>query len=289
MPLPSLRSCLAAVAAVVFASSLLAQAPKLELPAPSPAATVKQRVGITDITIDYSRPSVKGRKIFGGLESWGSVWRAGANQATKITFSTAVKLNGTPVPAGTYGLFALLGQTEWTIILNNVPNQWGAYKYDAKDDVARIKATPVALATPVETFTIDFNDLRDESATLALTWENTRVPLKLEVDVVTPLVPQIEAVMASDAAKKPYAQAAMFYFEHNLDLAKALAWMNAAITAQPDAFYLVYRKALIQEKAGDKTGATATAQASLAAAQKASGPIADEYTRLNQALLARLR
>lgn len=284
-----LRVLLAALTGSVLATGLFAQAPKVDFPAASPAATVKQRVGITDITVEYSRPSMKGRKIFGGLEAWGEVWRAGANQATKITFSTAVKLNGTPVPAGTYGLFALLGEKEWTIILNNVPNQWGAYKYDPKDDVARIKATPVALASPVETFTIDFNDLRDESATLALTWEKTRVPLKLEVDVVTPLVPQIEAVMASDAAKKPYVPAAMFYLDHNLDLKKALAWMDAAIVAQPEAFYFVYRKALVQEKMGDKAGAIATAEASIAGAKKAGGAIADEYTRLNEALIARLR
>ena len=285
-----LRRVLSLTAGLALTAGLFAQAPaKIDFPAASPTATLKQRVGLTDIEITYGRPSMKGRTIFGGLEPWGEIWRAGANSATKVVFSTPVKLNGTPVPAGTYGLFALLGKNEWTIILNHVSDQWGAYQYNAKDDVARIKATPVALAEPLESFTIEFNDLRDDSATLNLAWEKTRVPLKLEVDVVSTLVPQIEALMASDAAKKPYFSAAMFYYENNLDLKKALAWMDAAIAAQPDAFYFVYRKGLIQEKMGDKAGAIATAKASIEGANKAGGAIKDEYVRLNEALIARLK
>jgi hypothetical protein len=264
-------------------------AAKLEFPAPSPRATLKQRVGLTDIEINYSRPGVKGRKIFGGLEPWGEVWRAGADTATRITFSTPVKLNGQEVPAGTYGLFALLGEDAWTIILNKVPNQWGAYAYNQKDDVVRVTTKPVKLAELVETFTIDLNDLRDESATLNLIWEHTRVPVKLEVDVVTTLVPQIEAAMASDEAEKLYFNAAMFYFDHNLDLKKAAEWMDHAIAAKPDAFYLMYRKARILAKMGDKQGALAAANDSLAGAAKASGPAKDEYTRLNQELIASLK
>jgi len=280
------------IAAPVVATGLFAQtpaAPKIEFPAPSPASTLKQRVGLTDIEITYSRPSAKGRVIFGGLERWGEVWRAGANSATKITFSTPVKLNGTMVPAGTYGLFALLGAEEWKIILNKVTDQWGAYEYNAKDDVARISAKPVKLSEPVETFTIDVNDIRDESATLNLSWEKTRVGVKLEVDVASTLVPQIETLMASNAEKKPYVPAAMFYLDHNLDLKKAAGWMDSAIAAQPDAFYLVYRKALILEKMGDKAGAIATAKASIEGANKAGGAIKDEYVGLNQAILNRLK
>jgi hypothetical protein len=274
----------------LFAATLSAQtpSPKIDFPAPSPEASLKQRVGLTDIEVSYSRPGMKGRVIFGGLEPWGEVWRAGANSATKITFSTPVKLNGTEVPAGTYGLFALLGRDEWKIIINKVPNQWGAYQYNSKDDVVRLSAKPVTLAEPVETFTIDINDIRDESATLNLIWEKTRVAVKLEVDVTATLVPQIEALMASPESKKPYVQAAMFYLDHNLDLKKAAGWMDTAIAAQQDAFYLVYRKALILEKLGDKPGAIAAAQTSLAGASKATGAIKDEYVGLSQAILSRL-
>ncbi len=288
------RSVLPLIAVSVLVTALFAQtptAPKIDFPATSPAGSVKQRVGLTDITIDYSRPSMKGRAIFGGLEPYGRVWRTGANSATKITFSTPVKFGGVDVAAGSYALFTIPGQEEWTVILNKVTGQWGAYSYDEKNDLARIKVTPFNLPLPIETFTITFNHLKESSALLELAWEKTLVPVKIEVDVVTTLVPQIEAAMVAPGEKKSgfYAQAAMFYFENNLDLKKAVEWMDAAITADPKAFYLVYRKALILEKMGDKAGALATAQTSLAAAQNATGSVKDEYIRLNEAVIARLK
>jgi len=292
---PLVRPALALmIAASVLATGLFAQAPaapKIDFPAASPASTLKQRVGLTDITIDYSRPSMKGRTIFGGLEPYGKVWRTGANSATKITLSTPVKFGGVDVAAGSYALFTIPDKSEWTVILNKVTGQWGAYAYDEKNDVVRVKATPFVLPIPVETFMITFNHLKESSALLELVWEKTLVPVKIEVDVTTTLVPQIEAAMAAPDEKKSgfYAQAAMFYFENGLDLKKAADWMDAAIAADPKAFYLVYRKALILEKMGDKAGALATAQASLAAAQKETGAIKDEYVRLNEALIARVK
>jgi hypothetical protein len=291
MNTPLFRAGLVLTSGLAFAASLFAQAPqapKIEFPAPSPAATLKQRVGLTDIEIVYSRPGVKGRVIFGGLESYGVVWRAGANSATRITFSTPVKLDGTEIPAGTYGLFAIPGQDEWTVILNKIANQWGAYQYNAKDDILRVKVMPVKLAQAVETFTIDINDIRDESATLNLTWEKTRVPVKLEVDVTSKLVPQIEAAMAAPG-KKPYLPAALFYLDHNLDLKKAAGWIDAGLAENPDAFYLLYHKARILVRMGDKAGAIAAARQSIELAAKDTGPAKDEYTRLNEALIASLR
>ena len=276
---------------LALATSLSAQtaAPKLEFPAASPSVMLKQRVGLTDIELNYARPGAKGRTVFGGLVPYGKVWRTGANTATKIKFSTPVNFGGAAIPAGSYELFSIPGEKEWTLIIHKDSSEWGAYTYKPENDIARVTAQPVALASPVENFTIDFNDLRDESAYLNLSWEKTRVSVKVTVDVVTALVPQIEAVMASDAAKKPYVNAAMFYLDNKLDLKKAAQWMDAAIAAQPDAFYLVYRKGLIQAAAGDKAGALATAQASLAAAQKAGGPIGEEYASLNQKLIASLK
>ena len=289
---PLFRPGLVLLSALVVAGSLAAQtlpAPKLQFPIPSPAATLKQRVGLTDIEINYCRPGLKGRVVVGNLDPYGIVWRTGANSATRISFSTPVKLQGSNLDAGTYELFTIPGLDEWTIILQKAAKQWGAYQYKQENDVLRVKAKPVALADPVETFTIDINDIRDESATLNLIWADWRVPVKLEVDVVSTLVPQIEAVMASDAAKKPYAQAAMFYRDHDLDLKKASAWIDAAIAAQPDAYYLLYHKASILAKMGDKDGAIATARQSIALAAKDTGPAKDEYTRKNEALIASLR
>lgn len=286
-----LRSTLA-LAAIACALPLasLAQTPaKVDFPAASPAATIKQRVGVTDVEIAYSRPSAKGRKIFGGLVPFGQVWRTGANAATKVSFSTPIMLEGKEIPAGTYGLYTIPGEKEWTVIIHKDSAQWGAYEYKAENDVIRVAVKPESLPRAVETFTIGFDELRDTSATLALEWETTRVPIKLTLNLVPTLQPQIEAFMASSAEKKPYAQAAMFYFENKLDLNKAAQWMEAAIAENPKAFYLVYRKGLILKAKGDLAGAKAAAEASLAAAKAAGGSIGAEYTALNEALLASLK
>ncbi len=286
-----LRSVLCLVAGSVLATGLFAQtpAPKLVFPDASPGASVKQRVGLTDIEVNYSRPSVKGRTVFGSLVPYGEVWRTGANTATKLTLSTDVKLGGTAIPAGTYELFTIPGKTEWTVIVHKNMSQWGAYRYDAKNDVARFPVTPMALNNAVESLTIGFSDLHNDSATLYISWEKTRVPVKLEVDLVAQLVPQIEAAMASADPKKPYFAAAMFYFENNLDLKKAATWIDAAIAARPDAYFIIYRKGLILAKAGDKAGALAAANQSLEMAKKDTTPsLRDEYVRLNEALIASL-
>lgn len=282
------------LALVSFASfcapALLAETPaKLEFPAASPSSVVKQRVGITDVEITYSRPSVKGRTIFGGLVPHGQTWRTGANQATQISFSTPVKAEGKDLPAGTYELFTIPGESEWTVIFHKPMSQWGTYTYKEENDVLRVAVSPVKLAQPVESLEIGFDALRDDGATLQIAWDKTLVPVKIQTDALTALPAKIEEVMKSDAAKKPYAQAAMFYAAHNLDLKKAVAWMDAAIQEQPDAFYYVYQKARILAQAGDKAGALAAAQQSLAAAEKARGPLRTEYVRLNQELIASLK
>ena len=284
------RTCVATFGGLCLATGLLAQAPKINFPQASPASTVTQRVGLTDIQINYNRPGAKGRKVFGGLVPYDHVWRTGANTATKVSFSTPVTLNGTAIPAGTYELFTIPGATEWTVIIHKNMSQWGAYAYDAQNDVARLKAKPVALPTHVETLDISINDVRDESATLNISWEHVRVPVTITLDVKSTLVPQIEAIMSSGGEKLPYASAAMYYLENNLDLKKAAAWMDAALAAQPDAFYLVYRKALILEKMGDKAGAIATAKQSIEGAQKSpTQALKEEYLGLNQAILDRLQ
>jgi hypothetical protein len=288
------RPLLSAVSGLVLATGLFAQAPQLEFPAASPAATFKQRVGITDISVEYSRPSMKGRTIFGGLVPYGEVWRTGANSATKITFSTPVKFGGADVAAGTYALFSIPGKDEWTVILNNVTGQWGSYAYNADNDVARVTVKPTTQPNAVETFSIGMSDLSSgNGVTLYLLWENTRAAVKIETDIVGMLVPQIEAVMASDSDKKPYFQAAMFYFESGLDLDKALAWMDAGLATQPNAFWMIYRKGLLLAKKGDKAGAIAAAKKSLelveAAKDKQPASLIEEYVRLNNALIDSLK
>lgn len=262
--------------------------PRIETPAPSPASTVKQRVGFTDIEVAYGRPGVKGRKIFGGLEPYGSVWRTGANTSTKITFSTPVKFGAQELPAGSYALFSIPGADEWTVIFNKVVGEWGAYTYKPEGDALRVKVKPVALTELVETFTIDINDIRADSATLNLVWEKTKVPVKFEVDVVKNVVAQIDAAMASGATLPAgtYFAAATFYADNNLDINKAREWIEQATKGANPPFYMLYHKARILAKAGDKAGALAAARQSIAAAD---GATKAEYTRLNETLIASLK
>lgn len=271
-----------------FSAPLKVAQPRLEFPQASPGATLRQRVGLTDIEVVYSRPSAKGRVMLGGNNPFGQVWRTGANSATRISFSTPVTFQGAHVDAGTYEMFTIPGKDEWTVMLQKPRNQWGAYAYDPKNDYVRVTVKPVRLTEPVETFTIEFNDLRDDSATLQLTWERTCVPVKIGVDVVGMLLPKIDAAMAAPG-NKPYMQAALFYLDHNLDLDKAVGWVDTAIAAQPDAFYLIYQKARILAKKGDKAGALAAANQSLAMARKGTGPEYTEYTHLNEVLIESLK
>ena len=277
-------------AAAFFTSGLNAEeAKKIEFPQPSPTASVKERVGVTDVSVEYSRPSARERKIFGGLVPYGGVWRTGANAATKITFSTDVKLGGAAVPAGSYALFTIPGETEWTVILSKVVDgQWGSYSYKQTDDQARIKVKPVAMAEPLETMTISLQDMHAGRANLVIAWEKTKVPIAIDTDLVARLRPQIEAAMAG-SGEKPYFASAMFYYDNDLDMALAKEWIEAAAKKQPDAVWIVYRKGLILKKAGDKEGAMAAAKQARELASKADGELKAEYTRLSESLIASLK
>src|SRR5271170_7845168 len=272
---------------LMFVPESPAQTPQVDFPAASPACTLKQRVGLTDIEIEYSRPGIKGRTIFGGIVPYGQVWRTGANQATKITFSTPVKLNGQDVPAGSYALFTIPGEDEWTVILSKNSSQFGAFQYDPKDDLVRFKVIPVELAETIETFTIEFNRLRDDSAELNLIWDKTVVPLKIEIELTSKLVPQIEAAMASPGKKSAgfYFQAATFYYNHDQDLNQALSWVNTGLADQPGiAFEMLHLKAQILAKQGDKAGAIAAAKQSSELSIKAEGPD-NSFVKMNQDLI----
>jgi hypothetical protein len=286
----NLITILVSGAAFCFASVLYAQeAKKIDFPQASSLASVKERVGVTDVSIEYSRPNVRERKIFGGLVPYGTVWRTGANAATRITFSTDVKLAGAAVPAGSYALFTIPGEAEWTVILSKVvDDQWGSYAYNQKDDQARIKVKSAATSEPLETMTIGVQDVRAGKANLVIAWERTKVPVEIDTDVVAKIKPQIEAAMAG-SGEKPYFAAAMFYYENDLDMKLAKEWIEAAVKKQPDAVWMVYRKGLILKKAGDKEGAMAAAKQARELASKEEGEVKAEYTRLSESLIASLK
>jgi hypothetical protein len=289
MSLKSLRLLVMAISGLAVVSSLRAQTPNIEFPAASPVCTLKQRVGLTDITVVYSRPSVKGRSIFGGIVPFGQVWRAGANQNTKISFSTPVKLDGNEIPAGSYSLFAIPGEQQWTIIINKNTNQWGAFQYKTNDDLVRFPVTPVTLRdTSIETMAFEFNHIRDESAALELVWDKTVVPIRLTVNVTDKIVPQIEAAMVAPGKKQDtfYFQAATFYYNHDLDSKKALEWVNAALEGNSRiAYEFLHLKAQILAKQGDKVGAIAAAKQSTELAIKAEGA-GSSFVKMNQDLIS---
>jgi hypothetical protein len=281
------RFLIALVCGLMFVSKSPAQIPKVDFPAASPGCTLKQRVGLTDIEINYSRPGVKGRTIFGGIVPYGQVWRTGANQATKITFSTDVTFNGEDVPAGSYALFTIPGEDEWTVILSKNADQFGAFQYDAKDDLVRFKVVPIKLAETIDTFTIEFNRIRDDSAELNLIWDKTVVPLQIQIELTSKLVPQIEAAMAAPGKKSDgfCFQAATFYYNHDQDLNKALTWANAGLADQPNiAFEILHLKAQILARQGDKAGAIAAAKLSSDLSVKAEGPD-NSFVKMNQDLI----
>jgi hypothetical protein len=256
------------------------KAQDLKIPQPSTAQTITQAFGLGTISINYSRPNVKGRKIFGGLEPYGTVWRTGANSATTITTTEAIKIEGKELPAGTYELFTIPGENEWTIIINKGAKQWGAYEYKADDDVFRVSVRPVKLKDKVETFTIQVGDVYPSTAKLQLMWENTMISMNLTTDIDTKVMASIDAAMQGE--KKPYFAAAMYYYENGKDLKKALEWATAAEASDPKATYYKLWKGRIQLKMGDKKAAAITAAEGIKLAEDAK---MQDYVRLNSELL----
>ena len=176
-------STLSIITAIIFflSSSTFSQQ-KEEKVRISPKASVSQTVGFTDITISYSRPGVKGRKIWGGLVPYDKVWRAGANEATKITFSTDVIIDGKTLPAGSYGFFAIPGKDEWTLIFNKVADQWGAFEYNEAEDALRINVKPEK-NNFTEWLRYEITKTSDTTAVVSLEWEKLKVPFNVEVKI----------------------------------------------------------------------------------------------------------
>lgn len=269
---------------LVAGSSMFVQAQGLKMPQASSSQTVIQEFGLGKITLSYSRPNTKGRKIFGGLEPYGQVWRTGANAATVITFTDEVTIEGNKVPAGEYALFTIPEANEWTIILNKTTKQWGAYEYKQADDLLRFKVKADKVSSPVETFTMQFTNVKPTAAELSLMWERTAITLHLTTEVDSRIMASIDAAMQGE--KKPYFAAAQYYYENNKDLNKALAWVTEAEKTDQKAPYYKYWKARIQLKKGDKAAAITTAQEGVRVAKEAKN---DEYVRLNEAVIAQAK
>ena len=235
---------------------------------------VKQRVGLTDVEVDYSRPNKNDREIFGGLVPYGTLWRTGANAVTKIRFSDAVTLGGKEIPAGEYALFTIPTANEWTIIVSKDAKVQSTADYKQENDAARITAKSEALPDTIETFTIGFRDVKGASATLNFVWDKTRVPVKLTTDDVEQVSKQLEAVVSAKTSLDPRTayQAAAFYYDNNKDMNQAAKWIDQALEKNPDAYFMHYKKAQIQAKLGNKKEATTSAQKAIDILKKDKAP-----------------
>ncbi len=243
--------------------SLTAMA-QVKMPAASPSQTITQEFGLGKIEIVYSRPSLKGRSVFGTgtlLAPVGDVWRTGANGATKLTFSDPINIGNKTIPAGSYGLFTIPGASEWTIIINTNSKGWGSFDYKEAEDVVRFKVAPETTGSTTETITIGVDDITAQTATIYLKWGKTKVKIPISTDIKPIVRAQIEAATAA-ATVNPnvYQSAATFYLELDHDYNKALVYADKAIAANAKAYWLHLLKAKIHVALKDKKGAKAAAE-----------------------------
>lgn len=238
------------------------------VPRVSPNATVGQTIGVTEVAITYGRPSVRGREIFGGLVPFGEVWRTGANEATTISFSTPVRIEGKALAEGTYGFFTIPGPDQWTLIFNEKASQWGAYNYDSGQDALRVQVEPES-APPRDMLTFSFHDVTDSTATAALRWAETRVPFQISVDTNELLRARADSMMAGIddwRAPLPYVNYAL---ENTVLLDAALTWINRSIELE-ERFGNLRMKAHVLAATGRHEKAVETADAALSKAEAMS-------------------
>lgn len=261
---------------------------QLKTPAASPHSSIEQTVGLTEVAIDYSRPSVKGREVFGGLVPFGSVWRTGANQPSKISFSDDVVFGGQPIPAGQYALYTIPGESEWTVIVFGSTELWGSMGYDSKGDIARFTVKPETLSHSVESMTFSIDALRNDSAVVQLSWDRTRIAMPLEVPTDAKVMAQIAELKDTPAFENPGALfgAATYYHESGKDLEVALDWVSKAcdLSDRP-AYWMFARKARIEVDLGLKDAARASAERTLELATAGGNP---DYQKIARDILATL-
>jgi hypothetical protein len=259
---------------------------QVKMPAPSPTQFIKQDFGLSSIELTYSRPSLKGRNVFGTLVLYDSLWRTGANAATKIKFNDPVEILGHKVDTGSYAIYTIPHKNgEWTFVLNKGFNNSGVEGYKQSDDVFRENVKPNKISEKIETFTMQFSNIKPESCDLSLRWDNVMVNVPIKVNIKDKVRAQIESALSSD--KKPYWQAAQFYNEYDNNKTKALEMVDAAIKEnKKPPFFMVYYKAKIQKDLGDKKGAVASAKQSIELAKEASN---SDYVLLNEKLIKELK
>ncbi len=280
----TIKSFLIAVMAMFIVAESHAQ---IAMPAPSPTATLEQKIGLTDFTVVYSRPSMKGRAIFGNLVPFGEVWRTGANNPTKLTFGDAVKIGGNDLPAGTYALYTIPTANEWTIIISKNTELWGSTGYSADDDAFRFTVPAQKTNPTVETFTIDLANMNMSTTHLRMYWENTMVEFPIEAEVDSKVMAQIKEQIIDGKSENPSLlyQAGSFFYEKGEDLGQALQWVSKAAETQTQ-YWVFHLKAKIQHELNQDEAAIATAEKSMQLAKEANN---QDYVRLNEKLIEEIK
>lgn len=239
-----------------------------DLPQPSPSASVSQRVGVTDVQVDYSRPSMKGRDIFGGLVPYNELWRTGANKATAITFSTPVEIGGTKLEAGSYSLFTIPGEASWEIILNKNTELWGTDGYDSEMDAVRMEVTPVNHGR-VESMSISFANVTVNSADIMIAWSDVSVSFPIKVNTEEYAEANIEEALSGEADARAYRNSAMYYLNNDINMEMAAEYINTSLEMSPN-WYSMYLNAQIQAKLGNMDEAEDAAEEALEMGQAAA-------------------
>lgn len=262
---------------VAFASA------QVQTPQASPSAKFEQTVGLTDVKVEYSRPSIKGRTVYGDLVSFGKHWRTGANGCTTVFFSTDVTIDGKTLKAGKYALYTLPKADNWKIIFYTDTNAWGLPQEWNENNVALSTTTnPNVLSQSVETFTIQIGNITNDDATLDILWERTKISVPFKVPTQEISMKSIQKVMAGPA-RSDYYSAAQYFYQSNQDLSQALTWINKAVEGAEAPFWYYRLKSLIQAKSGDKKGAVEAAKLSLEGATKAGNA---DYIKMNKESIA---
>jgi tetratricopeptide (TPR) repeat protein len=258
---------------LLLASSFIAltATAQIKAPQPSPTATLTQTVGLTEVGVTYSRPGVKDRTIFGGLEKWGNIWRTGANASTKVKFSDDVTIEGNKIAAGEYALYTIPGESEWTIIFNTNLTLWGTGGYKEEEDAVRFTVKPVKLNDKIESLVIDFSNFTYTGAKMNIKWEKTLISFSVETNAIEQVEKQIKEQLVDGPSAGSYASAAEFYLENDKDLTQALKWMDIAIEKRPEAFWYVHKKAKVLAKMGKKKEAIEAANKSIEMAKANEG------------------
>lgn len=265
----------------------LASDAQVKMPAASPTQFIRQDFGLGTVELTYSRPGVKGRKMIGVVEPWGNVWRTGANAATQIRFSDPVEIDGKKIDSGTYAIYTIPYENgEWDFILNKGTNNWGAFAYHKDADIIRMRIKASRNPMKVETLTMQFSDVKPESLVLNIKWEDFGLKIPVKTNIKDRIRASIEEAMKGD--KKPYWQAATFYYEYDRNYKKALEMADAAFAGmkKDPPYYQIFYKARIQKDLGDKKGALETAKKALESARAAKN---DNFIVLSNQMINELK